>query len=350
MAAKAAIFAALTAVAVAGPVFRSVDALDQAAFAQAQQRDDTATRAYSDTSIKTSDGRCLFVDQLSGDASANITPIQVADCGSTTGQGWDVITQGKHLNVAGSMLIVNTLTQACATYDAARDAAGQVMLFSCGGAADGTGNYTTSQIFAGDGSAGTMTLTPGNGAGSCFTVKGNAVQMATCTNGTDQTFTFSGSTTADDASSESPAATSTQASGVPAASKAASSAATSGEQLITVTCDPVTVTERITVTESGAAAGDKTTTVFVTLGPSSSANMNVGVTTTVLQTVTASSSPAQSSAASSAASSSSAAAPTTAAPATSAATTAAPVSATGAGNTATIPRISINPHTTVTLT
>lgn len=99
------------AVALAGPVKtpRAVDQLNQASFEEAQQRDETATRAFSDVQITTSDGRCLFVDLLSGDFRANLTPLQVAACGSTDGQGWDVITAGKHNNQAGAALLVNTL-------------------------------------------------------------------------------------------------------------------------------------------------------------------------------------------------------------------------------------------------
>lgn len=59
--------------------------------------------------LQTSSGKCLFVDELSGDSSANLTPIQVAACGSTAGQGFDVITQGKHNDAEDSILIVSTL-------------------------------------------------------------------------------------------------------------------------------------------------------------------------------------------------------------------------------------------------
>jgi hypothetical protein len=144
------------ALAAAGPVVgpRAVDKLNEEATAEAQQRDNGATRAFSNVQIKvmprlsldtqpllthmqTSDGRCLFVDKLSGDFRANLTPVQVAACGSTGGQGWDIITAGKHINVAGSMLIVSTETQACFNFDPRRAAGNQVNLFSCGGRADG---------------------------------------------------------------------------------------------------------------------------------------------------------------------------------------------------------------------
>lgn len=135
---------------------RAVTSLDAAAVAEAQQRDDTATRASSNINIKvcpalrscviskltthrqTSDGKCLSVDKLSGDFRANLTPIKVAQCGSADGQGWDVITAGKHISTPQSMLIVSTTTGACLNFDPRRAAGNQVLLFSCGGRADGS--------------------------------------------------------------------------------------------------------------------------------------------------------------------------------------------------------------------
>lgn len=107
------LLALANALVLAGPLkaSRAVEQLDQAAFEEAQQRDDTATRAFSNVQITTSDGRCLFVDLLSGDFRANLTPLQVAACGSTDGQGWDVITAGKHNDQAGAALLVNTLVR-----------------------------------------------------------------------------------------------------------------------------------------------------------------------------------------------------------------------------------------------
>ena len=147
---------AVAAIARANPLLpRVVDSLNEEATAEAHRRDDSATRAFSDVRIKvleqnsknipdsrltgsqTSDGKCLFVDKLSGDFRANLTPIQVADCGSTDGQGWDVITSGKLISGDGGMLVVSTLTQACFNYDPRRAAGNQVILFSCGGRADG---------------------------------------------------------------------------------------------------------------------------------------------------------------------------------------------------------------------
>ena len=61
----------------------------------------------------------------------------MVECGSTDGEGWDIITAGKHVNGDNVMLIVSTLTQACFNFDPRRPAGNQVLLFSCGGRADG---------------------------------------------------------------------------------------------------------------------------------------------------------------------------------------------------------------------
>ncbi|KAI5860581.1 hypothetical protein GGS23DRAFT_229901 [Durotheca rogersii] len=170
---------------------RLVKELNQAAFEEAHQRDNTATRAFTNTQIRTSDGRCLFVDELSGDFRANLTPIQVAECGATDGQGWDVITAGKHNNAQGSALIVSSLTNACFNFDPRRPSGNQALLFSCGGRADGSGEVTDSQLFSFDSSSGPVTFSPRNEPQLCFTVKGDIVDAAPCAAGNaDQQFTF----------------------------------------------------------------------------------------------------------------------------------------------------------------
>ncbi|KAK4222066.1 hypothetical protein QBC38DRAFT_520305 [Podospora fimiseda] len=177
----------------AGPLRpRVVDSLNQEATAEAHERDAGATRAFSDVQIKTSDGKCLFVDELSGDFRANLTPIEIADCGSTDGQGWDVITAGEHIEGNNVALIVSTKTQACFNFDPRRAAGNQVLLFSCGGRADGGGDVTNSQLFAFNGGAGPLSLQPQNENGQfCLTAKGNAIDIATCNDGDNsQSFTF----------------------------------------------------------------------------------------------------------------------------------------------------------------
>ncbi|TFK80260.1 hypothetical protein K466DRAFT_667761 [Polyporus arcularius HHB13444] len=128
----------LAAVAVAHALpFQRRTTLDVAATLEAQPRDDTATRALTATTIKTSSGKCLSVDPLSGDFRENLTPVTFADCDGSANQQWDVITAGKHQNTPGQANIVSTLTNACLNFDPRRAAGNQVLLFSCGGRADG---------------------------------------------------------------------------------------------------------------------------------------------------------------------------------------------------------------------
>ncbi|KAH8670212.1 hypothetical protein BGZ60DRAFT_527696 [Tricladium varicosporioides] len=171
---------------------RTVASLNQAAFEEAQQRDATATRAFSSTEIKTSTGQCLVVDELSGDFRANLTPIKVATCDGSTGQKWDIITKGKHNDQAGQMLVVNTLTQACMNFDPRRAAGNTVIMFSCGGRADGGGAVTNSQLFPFSGSS-PISFSPSNAAGTCLAVTGSVLDQAPCKAGdASQTFTFGG--------------------------------------------------------------------------------------------------------------------------------------------------------------
>ncbi|KAJ0109519.1 mg2+ transporter protein [Diaporthe amygdali] len=189
---------ACASLASANPVVlaRAVTSLDESAFAEAQQRDDTATRAASNINIKTSDGKCLSVDKLSGDFRANLTPIKVEQCGSTDGQGWDIITAGKHISAPQSMLIVSTSTNACFNFDPRRAAGNQVLLFSCGGRADGGGAETNSQIFPFSQPDGPQSLQPQNAQGKCLAVKDNVVDIADCSSGdATQEFLFSGEAT-----------------------------------------------------------------------------------------------------------------------------------------------------------
>lgn len=105
--------------------------LDPAAVAEAQPRDNTATRAFTAVPItvrflishlhsshyltisafKTSGGLCFHVDPLSGDFRENLTPVQLLPCNGTANQQWDVITAGKHNNVPGTALIVSSLVR-----------------------------------------------------------------------------------------------------------------------------------------------------------------------------------------------------------------------------------------------
>lgn len=164
----------------AAPVFRRVT-IDQAATAEAQQRDDTATRAFTAAEIKTSDGQCLSIDPESGDFRQNLIPVQIKACDGSPNQQWDVITAGKHNDQPGNALIVSSLTNGCLNFDPRRNAGNQVILFSCGGRADGGGQVTDSQLFPFDGSAGPLPLVPKNSQNAvCLTANGNALDQSAC--------------------------------------------------------------------------------------------------------------------------------------------------------------------------
>ncbi|KAM3554879.1 hypothetical protein MY1884_005892 [Beauveria asiatica] len=173
---------------------RAVDKLNHVAFNEAQQRDDAATRALANVQIKTADDRCLFVDVLSGDSRANLTPLQIADCSSASaGQGFDVVTKGKHNDKQGQALVVSTLTQACLSFDPRRPSDSQVHMFSCGGRADGGGEVSDSQLFAFNGTEGTIALTPQNRPDQCLVAAVDKVVIAVCDDKDDkQKFTFGG--------------------------------------------------------------------------------------------------------------------------------------------------------------
>ncbi|KAJ7632916.1 hypothetical protein FB45DRAFT_1003147 [Roridomyces roridus] len=163
--------------------------LDQTAVAEAQVRDDTATRAASAVAIKTSDGQCLSVDANTGDFRENLIPVQVKACDGSAGQQFDIITAGKHNNVAGTALFVSSLTQGCLNFDPRRNPGNQVLLFSCGGRADGGGSVTNSQLFTFTSDANPFTLAPTNQANTCFFNNNGLLDQQSCSNSATQLFT-----------------------------------------------------------------------------------------------------------------------------------------------------------------
>nr|GAT49394.1 predicted protein [Mycena chlorophos] len=197
---------------IAAPIMRrTFTVLDPAATAEAQVRDNTATRAFSAVPIKTSSGLCLSVDPNSGDFRENLTPVSTVECNGSANQTWDVITAGVHNNVPGQALIVSALTQACLNFDPRRAAGNQVLLFSCGGRADGGGSVTNSQQFAFSGGAGPFPLVPLNSNNqTCITVTNGLLDDTSCNPATasgNELFTIDGSGSSSDASSTDAAST-----------------------------------------------------------------------------------------------------------------------------------------------
>ncbi|KAI0512733.1 hypothetical protein F5B22DRAFT_648322 [Xylaria bambusicola] len=250
-------FASLIHVATQSPVLldqsrRTVAQLDQSAFDEAQQPDTSATKAFASTLIKTADDRCLFVDELSGDFRANLTPVQIAECGSTDGQEWDIITNGKHNNVPNSILVVSTLTNACLNFDPRRPAGNQVILFSCGGRADGGGDVTDSQLFPFNGGAGPLSLSPENDLNSCLTVSDEVIDVAPCQAGDlHQLFNFG------DSLSLEPNSTSTGVVNTPAPTSTSTNPTSTslGQDTVTATTNGGSATVTSAPTSSASVGG-----------------------------------------------------------------------------------------------
>jgi hypothetical protein len=164
--------------------------LNPAAAAEANRRDDAATRAFSNVSLKSADGRCLFINPTKGDFRQNLIPIDVKACDGSPNEKFDIITAGKHNNAKGAALVVSALTQGCVNFDSRRAAGDTTILFSCGGRADGESQTTDSQLFTFTGGR-TITLAPQNSKGAiCLVPKGDLLDSTNCTGDASQTFTI----------------------------------------------------------------------------------------------------------------------------------------------------------------
>lgn len=167
------------------------NALNPSAVAEAHQRDDTAVRAFSSVSVRTDNGQCLSVDRTAGDYRENLIPISLIDCddGVSTSAMWDVITKGKHNDGSGgsAALVVNKLTQGCISYDFRRDAGDQVLLFSCGGRADGSGSTNAGQLFPFTGETRFKLAPVSEGNATCIIPGNGRLDAGPCT-GDDERF------------------------------------------------------------------------------------------------------------------------------------------------------------------
>jgi hypothetical protein len=85
--------------------------------------------------------------------------------------------------------VVSSLTQGCLNFDPRRAAGDQVVLFSCGGRADGEGLVTESQLFGFEGGS-SITLSPLNDKATCLAPNGAKLDSAACAAG-DATQSFS---------------------------------------------------------------------------------------------------------------------------------------------------------------
>ncbi|KAI4091041.1 MAG: hypothetical protein L6R37_007807 [Teloschistes peruensis] len=173
------------------PVSRAGLVLNPEAAAEANPRDDTATRAFTSVNIKTASGECLTIDPTAGDFRQNLIPVALKACSGDVGQKWDVLTQAKHLEQGvGAALVVSGATQGCLNFDPRRAANDQVILFSCGGRADGEGLATNSQEFAFTAGKTSLALTPLNAKDTCFVPDGAKLGTAACSGDAAQVFTI----------------------------------------------------------------------------------------------------------------------------------------------------------------
>ncbi|KAL8950584.1 MAG: hypothetical protein Q9222_003393 [Ikaeria aurantiellina] len=171
-------------------VARAGGVLNADAAAEANHRDDTATRAFSGVSVKAADGTCLFVDPTAGDFRQNLIPVQMKACDGSANEQFDIITAGKHIDQAGGMLVVSTQTQGCLNFDPRRAANDQVIIFSCGGRADGEGEATDSQIFSFTAGQKSQPLALKSDATACLVPASGKLGSAGCSGASGQAFTI----------------------------------------------------------------------------------------------------------------------------------------------------------------
>ncbi|KAJ7698739.1 hypothetical protein B0H17DRAFT_327079 [Mycena rosella] len=259
--------------------------LNPTAVAESQKKDTTATFAATGQTIKTSDGQCLSIDATAGDFRENLIPIAVKACDGSQGQQFDFVTKGVHNDETGQTLIVSSLTNGCLNFDDRRAAGDQVILFSCGGRADGVSGTTESQLFPLTSAAelaAPYALAPTNGKGAvCFVNNNGRLSNVACAAGAaDQLFTIGSGSGAAPATTAAPAATSaaTTSAATTSADTTAAPAATSAA----ADCVASTVTVTVTVTSAANAA----TTAVAIVDTTSESSTVAAVTTTTAQAAT----------------------------------------------------------------
>jgi len=173
-------------------VSRAGGVLNPSAAAEANVFDNTATRAFTGVQVKSANGQCLFINPTAGDFRENLIPIQLQACDGSENTKFDFITAGKHNNAANSTLVVSSLTNGCLNFDPRRAAGDTVIMFSCGGRADGGGQVTNSQLFAFTAGENSLRLQPENGNGAVCLVPdaSGRLDQAACSTDPSQIFTI----------------------------------------------------------------------------------------------------------------------------------------------------------------
>lgn len=96
-----AVFAALVG---AAAIPRDVT-LDPTATAEAQVRDNTATRAFSAAQITAPNGNCLFIDPNSGDFRENLIPVQTQPCNGSAAEQVSPYPLLLHVHLSDYMVV-----------------------------------------------------------------------------------------------------------------------------------------------------------------------------------------------------------------------------------------------------
>jgi hypothetical protein len=91
------------------PVSGAGGTLQPSSAAEAQKRDNTATRAFSSVSLKASNGQCLFIDPTAGDFRQNLIPVNLQPCQGSLNEKFDLITAGIHNNTPNTTLVVSSM-------------------------------------------------------------------------------------------------------------------------------------------------------------------------------------------------------------------------------------------------
>jgi hypothetical protein len=172
------------------PVSRAGGFLNPSAAAAANPFDATATRIFKDVTIRSSTNLCLTINPTAGDFREELIPVTLASCSGSSAQNFNFITAGKHINVSNSTLIVSSLMNGCLNFDPRRAAGDTVIIFSCGGRADGQGSVTNSQLFAFQDQK-SLKLQPENGNGKvCLAPNASGrLDQAVCGSDPNQEFT-----------------------------------------------------------------------------------------------------------------------------------------------------------------
>jgi hypothetical protein len=192
------------------PVSGAGGTLQPSSAAEANQRDNTATRAFSSVSLKASNGQCLFIDPTAGDFRQNLIPVNLQPCDGSLNEKFDLITAGIHNNTPNTTLVVSSLvrsfypreesrtnleqTQGCISFDPRRAAGTTVQVFACGGRGDGTGQVANSQQFPYGGGL-SLLLAPLNSNNQVCLIDNSAknppiLDEGTCDGNADQLFSI----------------------------------------------------------------------------------------------------------------------------------------------------------------